>query len=169
MTWQPTDIIALIGAITGVLSIVGLVYAFGVKFGSIETRITGIEGNLISREAFGELRSKVGTLYKIYVEEAIPMPRRRRIGGNPGHHSNPGGSEEKPTITLTQDFIEEIRKVREENPEAEVVEIVSLVFERLAGTKPKQLMSFIKENDITPKDLTLAIWEEVKKIKGEPL
>ena len=38
-----SEIAAIIGAITGVISIFGIIYAYGFKFGSIETKLRNIE------------------------------------------------------------------------------------------------------------------------------
>jgi len=81
---SPTYIVAMVGAVTGVIALVGLIYTLGFKLGRIETQ--------------------VDLLWKVTVEDAL---RRQRQAGNLDHSSGWRWNEQ-PTTTL--DPLEEILK-----------------------------------------------------------
>lgn len=59
-----TTVVAIIGAISGLISISALIYALGFKFGKIESTM-----GYIKPEAIGEMTAKLDILWKLYVED----------------------------------------------------------------------------------------------------
>jgi hypothetical protein len=83
MVWK--DYASLIGAVSGVISLLGLIYMFGYKLGIIDTRLKNLESNQIDKETYGGLTQRVDTLYQVYVVEKLRIkakPLRRGMSGD---------------------------------------------------------------------------------------
>jgi hypothetical protein len=62
---------AVIGAVTGVVSLLLLIFGVGRRIGQLETKLHDIESKQIGEREWGELQNKVETLYSVYVLEAL--------------------------------------------------------------------------------------------------
>jgi hypothetical protein len=66
-----TLIAAVVGATTGVVSLLLLIFSAGRRIGQVETKIGDLESKTIKQAEWGELRNKVDTLYTVYVLEVL--------------------------------------------------------------------------------------------------
>jgi hypothetical protein len=66
---------AIVGAVSGVVSLLLLIFSTGRRIGQVETKIEAIESKAIGQKDWGELGNKVETLYRIYVLEALSRDR----------------------------------------------------------------------------------------------
>jgi hypothetical protein len=62
---------AIIGAVTGVVSLLLVIFSVGRRIGQLETKLDATEAKIISQREWGELGNKVETLYRVYVLEAL--------------------------------------------------------------------------------------------------
>lgn len=166
MSQELQSILGIIGGIAGLISIGGVIYTLGFRIGKIDTAIRSIEEKLIDQKEFGELTSKVQTLYKIYVEGALSSPR----GSNPGH--NPGGNPEATNVipALPSVMVDVIHSTARENPEKDVADIVSLALDEIAGAMPDVLISYLRESresDIPRRRIIEAMIEEAEKARQQ--
>lgn len=66
---------AVIGAVTGVVSLFLLLFSAGRRIGQLETKVDGVDAKSIGQREWGELQNKVETLYRVYVLEALSKDR----------------------------------------------------------------------------------------------
>lgn len=65
-----------VGAVTGVVSLLLLIFGTGRKVGQLEQKLDGVSGKLIKETDWGELKNKVETLYGVYVIDALSEKNR---------------------------------------------------------------------------------------------
>lgn len=68
-------IASLVGAFTGVVSLLLLIFGVGRRVGQLETKLSDLENRAIGQREWGELQNKVETLYRVYVLEALSRDR----------------------------------------------------------------------------------------------
>lgn len=174
MSWE--GFLALIGAVTGVISILAVVYAFAWKFGNIETRLANIESNQIDQIEFGKLIERVDTLFKIYVIDTLRYGEEGPESNNPGskYEDNPGPSggnpEKEKTGKLPSDIREEIRRAIFEHVEEDLIDIVSRVVQKIIETNPESFVEYLKTIEVPPGEEPSAVFieevaEEVRRLK----
>ena len=163
-----SEIAAIIGAITGVISIFGIIYAYGFKFGSIETKLRNIEKNQINPIEFGKLSNQVETIYKVYVLDSLSKRENTKNSSenpknNPG--PNPENNDNQETLEFPHEILNLIHKETFKNIEKEYSDIVSTILAELGASGSKIFLDFAKE--LSPKHVIIRIFEEVAKIKAE--
>lgn len=87
---QPSTLIivaAIVGAVTGVISLLLLIFSVGRRVGQLETKLEHLEQKVVGQREWGELGNKVETLYRVYVIDTLSrsasnadntQPKRRR-------------------------------------------------------------------------------------------
>jgi len=148
------DVVAIIGAITGILSFLGMVYALGVKFGQFNTKIENIEEKLIDPVQFGGLCNQVETLYGVYVIDSLPRPSSR--GQDLKMKKNPG-----KIIILPEEIEKTIREKTKEKTEQPIIDIVIDIALNLAAEESGVFVNFVKAEGT--KNAILEIYKVVKK------
>ena len=140
MNWQ--NVKTNIGVVTGLISIVGVIYGFGFKVGQLDT--------------------KVSTLWEFFVGTVITAHKTV----DQGNSANPGHNNPHPTIALPQSFVDAAQRITAENSNKDVTSIVSLIMQELAINQKDKMNVFISRNNITRADFINLIADEVRKIKG---
>jgi len=153
-----SEIAGIIGAITGGISILGVVYTLGIKFGHINTKLKEIENKLIDPVKFGGACNQVETLYKVYVLDALP---RRRNKNNP-ESNNP----KNKIFKISNELLDLIEKITLEHLNKDEPEIVSEILEKIAASNPDILLDMLKK-DYKFNQLINAIYNKVIKFKEE--
>jgi len=165
MTWQ--TVASIVGSITGGVSILGLIYVLGWKFGSLETKITGIEDRLKTFDPIklGELSNKVETLYQVYVLDALSQKGKGKKS-NP-HGGNPGPEEEKVETELPDELLQIIRRATHQNLDKSLEYTVTKVVEEIGSAGPGYLITITRQLSLSPNELILRISDEVERIRKE--
>ena len=147
-----SQIAAIVGAASGVASLLVIVFSVGVRLGDLTARVGVIEGKLIEPQDFGGLKSQVGTLYKIYVEDALKVYRP----GNPGH----------PDENLVE-LLDAARQYGLTHPDLEATATVIAFVRELAAEQPEYLSAAAKETGVVELlGFLLTAVEESKKDPG---
>ena len=141
MNWQ--NMKANIGVVTGLISLVGVIYGFGFKVGQLDT--------------------KVSTLWDFFVESVIAAHKTV----DQGHSGNPGYNNPHPPIALPQNFMDATQRITGENSNKDVPSIVSLIMQEVVISQKDKMNAFIRSNKITRADFINLIADEVRRIKGE--
>ena len=152
------EIVSIIGAATGVIAFLGVIYAFGWKFGHIHTKLQSIESKLIDPQEIGKITSKVDSLYQIYVLDAL----KKQSDTNPSQNPNPAIGE-----VLSEDFKVEIRKVTLENRNKDTSDIVTLIFSQMAATKSRDLIDLLKRENLSSPQFIFEVTKYVEAVKRQ--
>jgi hypothetical protein len=150
------QIAAIIGAITGLISIAGVIYAYGYKFGQLKE----LQGKMIDPVEYGKLCTQVQTLYAIYVLGALQ--KKENPKSNPGSN-NPGNKEHK----LSKEALDTIHKLTIDCSNMDDLDIVVKVVEELGASRPQELIGLIKELQLTP--FLNKVYEQVSLARKEAL
>jgi len=124
----------------------------GWKFGSLETKIVGIEDRLKTLDPikFGELLSQ----------------KRRGKKSNP-HGGNPGPEEEEVETKLPDELLQIIHRTSRQNLDQSLEYTVTKVIEEIGGLGPGFLITLTKQLSLSPNELIVLISEEVERIRQE--
>jgi len=146
------DVVAIIGAVSGCISIVGVIYVLGFKFGKIETEIENIKEKLIDPIEFGQLKNQVDTLYQIFISQSISK-------------ANPHGNPKKIEVEIPDELIKFIKERTLSNLDRDSIDIVKDIFKDLGAKQEPYFINLIKQ--IALGRLIEEIREEVEEIKKE--
>jgi len=146
------DIVAIVGAVSGVISFFGLIYVLGFKFGKIETEIKNMKEKLIDPIEFGQLKNQVDTLYQIFVSQSISK-------------ANSHGNPKKIEIEIPDELIEFIKEKTMNNLDRDSIDIVKDIFKDLGAKQEPYFINLIKQ--IALGRLVEEIREDVEKIQKE--
>lgn len=142
-TRQWKNIAGMIGTITGVISLLGIVYAIGFKMGSIET--------------------KVSTLWDFFIEDVA----ERSISESHQSSGNPVVNSPNPQVEIPQNFLSVVQRITRDNINKDVYSTVSLIMQQLAVHQRDQMNSFIKDNNLTIAEFISLIAEKIVALKED--
>ena len=137
------DISAIIGTIAGIISLSGILYVIGFKFGALDTKVT--------------------VLWKYYIERLMERSPRESHQNS----SNPVVNNPNPKIEIPQNFLNVIQRITRDNINKDVPSIVSLIVQELAVHQRDQMNTFIKDNNLNIAEFINLIANEVRRVKGE--
>jgi hypothetical protein len=172
MRWN--DIAAVVGVVTGIVSLLGIIYLSGYWKGSIDEKIDNkvdkevfarvdnkvetLIDNKVDKEVFARVDNKVETLYDWFIEQIVKKE------GHKGS-SNPKVNNPHPQINIPQNLQQVIERITIANMSMDDSRIVSIIIQELATYQRNEMEMFRQERGLSVEQFIHLIADEVRRIR----